>query len=79
MKECPNCKSTRIIKDAFAQDMADNNMRFVLNVAVDEKPEALIFKQRIRSATRAEICGDCGSYNYLLRIQRNSGLLINPG
>lgn len=31
-----------------------------LEVAIDESPDALIFKNRFRSDVRADICGECG-------------------
>ena len=60
MKKCPECESERIIKDALALDRGDYNANVGFQVAVDEKPEAFMFKQRITSTTNVEICGDCG-------------------
>jgi hypothetical protein len=35
-------------------------MNYGFQVAVHEKPDAMIFKQARYSATRAEVCADCG-------------------
>ncbi len=60
MKSCPDCNSQKIIKDAKALDRGDSNSNNDMRVSVDEKPDALIFKQRNYSDIRAHICGDCG-------------------
>ncbi|MCY7348913.1 MAG: hypothetical protein LH614_22210 [Pyrinomonadaceae bacterium] len=31
-----------------------------LQIAVDEHPEAVVFKQRVRSSVKVSVCGDCG-------------------
>jgi predicted nucleic-acid-binding Zn-ribbon protein len=56
---CEKCGSDKIIPNAKAIDRdggGDGN----LLVSVDEKPDAFVFKQRIRSSVSAKICGDCG-------------------
>lgn len=57
---CAKCNSPKLIRDALALDRDDYNAEGEMNVAVDEKPAALIFKQRIRSSVSAVVCGDCG-------------------
>lgn len=64
MKECRECNSTRIIKNARALDRGDYNANLGFNVAVDEKPEAMIFKQARGSAVRADVCADCGYISF---------------
>ena len=60
MNECPECGSDRIVKSAVMHDRGDYNAEGVLQVAVDQNPSAWVFKERIRSDVRAEVCGDCG-------------------
>jgi predicted Zn-ribbon and HTH transcriptional regulator len=60
MKSCPECNSQKIINDVIVLERGDGNANYVLRVAVDEKPEALIFKQRNYSNVRAQVCADCG-------------------
>ncbi len=60
MKSCPECDSQKVIKDAKVIDRGDHNSSNDMRVSVDEKPDALIFKQRIYSTVRAHICADCG-------------------
>ena len=60
MKNCPDCNSQKIIKSAKALDRGDANGNHIMQIAVDEKPDALIFKQRNYSTIKAEVCGDCG-------------------
>jgi len=60
MKKCPDCNSEKIIKNAKAIDRGEGNVSMDLSVAVDEFPDALIFKQRIYSELDADVCGECG-------------------
>lgn len=60
MKKCPDCNSENIVKNAHAIDQSENYMNAGFNVAVDEYPDALMFKQRIYSAVDADVCGECG-------------------
>ena len=60
MKKCPECESERIIKDARAIDRTEDLVNIGFQVAVDENPDALIFKSAVYSETKAEICADCG-------------------
>lgn len=57
---CAKCGSLKLIRDAIVIDRGDSNTEGKMNVAVDEKPAALIFKQRIRSSVSSVVCGDCG-------------------
>ena len=60
MKKCPECDSDKIIKDALIIDRGDANSDHILQVAVDEKPNASFFKQRLYSNVKADVCADCG-------------------
>lgn len=60
MRNCPECNSPYIVKDVIALDRGDHNAGFSLTVAVDENPDAWVFKSRNYSETRAEVCGHCG-------------------
>jgi hypothetical protein len=57
---CAKCHSDKLIFDAMAVDRGDYNAEGNFSLAIDEKPAALIFKQRIRSNVSAVVCGDCG-------------------
>ncbi len=57
---CAKCGSDKIIPQAKVIDRADYNTETDLTVAVDEKPDAFVFKQRIRSGVTAKVCGNCG-------------------
>lgn len=72
MRNCPECKSPYIVKDAIALDRGDHNAGFILTVATDEKPEAWLFKSRSFSETRAQVCGSCG---YIQFFATDPGLL----
>ena len=60
MNECPECGSSNIVKNAVMHDRGDYNAEGVLQVAVDKDPKAWVFKDRVHSSVRAEVCGDCG-------------------
>ena len=59
MKKCPDCGSEKIIKNAKA---IDHNQNYAgdFSIAVEEYPDALMFKQRIYSGINADVCGDRG-------------------
>lgn len=65
MNKFPECNSEKIIKDAITSDRGDLNVNLGFTVAVDEKPDALMFKQRISSRTKAEVCADCGHIEFV--------------
>jgi hypothetical protein len=60
MKKCPDCDSEKIIQNAKAIDRGESNVNLDLCVAVDEAPEAFIFKKRVYSEVDADVCGECG-------------------
>ncbi len=57
MKNCPECNSLNIIKDAKPVDQGDGSE---LKIVVDEQPDALIMKKRSYSAVKCEVCAECG-------------------
>lgn len=60
MKKCLQCNSDKIIPSAMVLDRGEGHGEAKLNVGVDEAPDALIFKTRVRSELRASVCGECG-------------------
>jgi hypothetical protein len=60
MEKCPNCNSEKIIQNAKAIDRGDSNANLIFRVAVDESPDAFIFKKRVFSEVDADVCGECG-------------------
>jgi transcription initiation factor TFIIIB Brf1 subunit/transcription initiation factor TFIIB len=56
MKNCPECKSEKIIKDAEAINTDSSQLK----IAVAAQPDALIMKKRVYSDVKAEVCADCG-------------------
>ena len=60
MKNCPECSSEKIIEDVRVLDSTENYINADLRVAVYEKPDALIFKQKIDTIVKAKVCADCG-------------------
>ena len=60
MKKCPDCSSEKIIQNAKAVDSSENYINTDFRVAVEEHPNAFVFKQRIYSVVDADVCGECG-------------------
>ena len=57
--KCPRCGSEKIIPNLLIQDSYQLMQK--LEIAVESKPNALIFKQSHREALRANVCGECGN------------------
>lgn len=57
---CDKCGSDKIIPHAKVIDRIGSGAEGDLAVSVDEKPDAFMFKQRIRSGVSAKVCGNCG-------------------
>lgn len=64
MKNCLECGSEKIIKNAHVFDRGDGDSKHSFEVYIDESPEAFIFKDRNYDSIRAEICGDCGFVHF---------------
>jgi ribosomal protein S27AE len=60
MKECPECGSEKIIKNAVLREQGQSYVDMSPRVVVFENPDAIIFKRGNHSALRAEVCGKCG-------------------
>jgi hypothetical protein len=52
---CAKCGSSDVIPNVYVHGNADN-----LNVVMDEKPDAWLFKGEVRSRLQAWVCGACG-------------------
>jgi predicted nucleic-acid-binding Zn-ribbon protein len=59
MKNCPKCNSDKIIPNAMVLDTGEYASGY-LQIAIDEHPEAFVFKQRIKSGVKVSVCGNCG-------------------
>lgn len=58
--KCSRCGSEKIMRNLKIQDRGDGNWSHELEVEIDAKPEALVFKDTHREALRATVCGKCG-------------------
>lgn len=67
MKNCPECNSDKVIRDAFTSDKGDGSQ---IRVAVDEQPDALILKKRSYSELDVHICGECGYVKFYAKDHR---------
>ena len=59
-QKCEKCGSDKIVPQAKVIDRGDYSAEYELTLAVDENPEAFMFKQRIYSGVTAKVCGNCG-------------------
>lgn len=66
MKNCLECGSLNIIKNAQVFDRGDGDGKRDFEVYFDIKPDALIFKERTYHKIKAEICGDCGYVHFFV-------------
>ena len=64
---CEKCGSEKIIPEVRAIDHGDYQTEGNLEVSIDENPNALMFKNRVRSSIFAKICGDCGYTKFYAR------------
>ena len=67
MKNCPECGSENSILNAIAIDRGADNTNMGFKVAIDEDPDAFIFKQRTYSEVDVNICGECGHIRFYAR------------
>ncbi len=70
-QNCAKCHSEKIIPDAMVIDRADYSVEDEFSIAVDEKPAALMFKQRMRSDVSAMVCGNCGYVEFYAKEPQN--------
>ena len=59
MKNCSKCNSDKIIPNAMVLDEGQYASGY-LKIAVDQKPDAFLFKGRISGGVNIVVCGDCG-------------------
>lgn len=60
-RPCPRCGSDSIIPDVRVLDRGDGNARAPQEVGVVKRPEAMLFKDEIRTPVTARVCADCGA------------------
>lgn len=58
--KCPKCGSSEVVPSVRVLDRGDGNWTSDLQVAVDAKPDALLFKGRQKSSLTARVCSACG-------------------
>ncbi len=58
--QCPMCGSSNGIPNADLLYPGGFTEERELDVVVDEKPNAWLFKGEVRSSLKAWVCGDCG-------------------
>ncbi len=66
MRNCLECGSQKIVKNAQVFDRGDGDGKHEFEVYIDETPNSLVFKNRTYHGIRAEICGDCGFVHFFL-------------
>ena len=57
---CSRCGSDEIVPRARVIDRGDGNSRYDLQVEVQRRPSAVLFKGAERSNVSAQLCGACG-------------------
>jgi hypothetical protein len=57
---CTRCGSGEVIPRLRVIDRGDDNLRYDLQVEVQRRPNALLFKRPERSTLSAQVCGACG-------------------
>jgi predicted nucleic-acid-binding Zn-ribbon protein len=57
---CPDCGAKEIITGVNVEDKHNSFALREVELYVDQKPDAVLFKERIRSALNACVCGRCG-------------------
>lgn len=68
---CAKCHSEKIIPNATVIDRGDYSIEDEFSVAVDERPDALMFKKRMRSDVIAKVCGDCSYVEFFAKEPQN--------
>ena len=56
LEKCPKCGSIQVINDVQVTDTYEENLK----VQVQTKPQARLFKGRVRVPLKAQVCGTCG-------------------
>lgn len=60
MQCCSKCQSNKLVPEALVLDAGENNVNYGFRVAIDENPQAWVFKERFASGVKAKVCGECG-------------------
>jgi formate dehydrogenase assembly factor FdhD len=68
--QCSRCGSDEIVPRARVIDRGDDNTRHDLQLEVQRKPNALLFKRAERSNLTARLCGACGHVELLAEMSR---------
>ncbi len=58
-EECPKCGSKDVTANAVAEDQTNYGPQ-AHKIAVYQKPDAIIFKEKSSSSLSAWVCTDCG-------------------
>ena len=69
---CPRCDSENIMPNLRIRDRYERFQGEDLEVVVESKPNALLFKGAHREVLRATVCGECG--NVELSVENPKGL-----
>ena len=69
---CPRCDSENIMPNIRIRDRYERFQGEDLEVVVESKPNAFLFKGTHREALRATVCGECG--NVELSVENPKGL-----
>ena len=57
---CPRCSSNEVIPRVRVAERGDDNMRYDLQVEIQRRPNAIIFKRPERCDLTARVCCACG-------------------
>ena len=57
---CPRCGSDEVMPRVRVAERGDDNMRYDLQVEVQRRPNAFLFKRPERANLTARVCGACG-------------------
>ncbi len=57
---CPRCGADEVIPRARVAERGDDNLRYDLQVEVQRRPNAILFKRPERADLTARVCGACG-------------------
>jgi hypothetical protein len=57
---CPDCGAKEIMTGVTVEDKHDHLDVREVELYIDQNPDAILFKERIRSTLNACVCGRCG-------------------
>lgn len=67
---CTRCGSAEVIPRLRVIERGDSNTRYDLQVEVQRRPNAVLFKRPERSAVSAQVCGACGHTEFYVDAPR---------